>query len=133
MGQEIFSPVDVAGWQGNHDWINSETLPKRWEFADYLLIKYWEKNKNQFKTFIKALVGSDETDVRVIVIKLKNFMFCPYEIKEEEMTDAINTFMGEVPESYFKDGTWSLNSNSVPRQVYDLMRFLITLPEFQLK
>ncbi len=133
MGQEVFSPVDVAGWQGNHDWINSETLPKRWEFADYLLIKYWQKNKNQFKTFIQSLVGSDQTDLRVIVIQLKDFMFCPYEIKEEEMTDAINTFMGEVPESYFEDGTWSLNSNSVPKQVYDLMRFFITLPEFQLK
>tara|TARA_B100000963_G_scaffold58019_1_gene46103 strand:+ start:28506 stop:29930 length:1425 start_codon:yes stop_codon:yes gene_type:complete len=133
MGQEVFSPVDVAGWQGNHDWINSETLPKRWEFADYLLIKYWQKNKNQFKTFIQSLVGSDQTDLRVIVTQLKDFMFCPFEIKEEEMTDAINTFMGEVPESYFEDGTWSLNSNSVPKQVYDLMRFFITLPEFQLK
>ena len=133
MGQEVFSPVDVAGWQGNHDWINSETLPKRWEFADYLLIKYWQKNKNQFKTFIKALVGRDQTDLRVIVTQLKDFMFCPYEIKEEEMTDAINVFIGEVPESYFEDGTWSLNSNSVPKQVYDLMRFFITLPEFQLK
>ena len=133
MGQEVFSPVDVAGWQGNHDWINSETLPKRWEFADYLLIKYWQKNKNQFKTFIQSLVGSDQTDLRVIVTQLKDFMFCPYEIKEDEITDAINTFMGEVPESYFEDGTWSLNSNSVPKQVCDLMRFLITLPEFQLK
>ncbi len=133
MGQEIFSPVDVAGWQGNHDWINPETLPKRWEFADYLLIKYWQKNKNQFKTFIQALVGSEETDLRAIVTQLKDFMFCPFEIKEEEMTDSINTFMGEVPESYFEDGTWSLESNSVSKQVYDLMRFLITLPEFQLK
>lgn len=133
MGQEIFSPVDVAGWQGNQDWINSETLPKRWEFADYLLIKYWQKNKNQFKTFIQALVGSEETDLRAIVTQLKDFMFCPCEIKEEEMTDAINTFVGEVPESYFEDGTWSLESNSVSKQVYDLIRFLITLPEFQLK
>tara|TARA_B100001057_G_scaffold473458_1_gene537960 strand:- start:763 stop:1911 length:1149 start_codon:yes stop_codon:yes gene_type:complete len=133
MGQTMFSPVDVAGWQGNQDWINSETLPKRWEFSDYLLIKYWQKNKNQFKTFIRTLVGSDETDVIVIVTKLKDFMFCPYQIKEEEMTDAITIFMGDVPESYFEDGTWSLNSKSVRKQVYDLMRFFITLPEFQLK
>ena len=133
MGQEIFSPVDVAGWQGNQDWINSETLPKRWEFADYLLIRYWQKNKNQFKTFIQDLVGTDEIDLRAIVTQLKDFMFCPCEIKEEEMTDAINTFIGEVPESYFEAGTWSLKSNSVSKQVYDLMRYLITLPEFQLK
>ncbi len=133
MGQEIFSPDDVAGWQGNQDWINSETLPKRWEFADYLLIKYWQKNKNQFKIFIKSLVGKDEIDVKIIVTKLKDFIFCPYEIKEEEMVDAINIFKGEVPENYFEDGTWTLNDETVPRQVYDLLRFFITLPEFQLK
>jgi hypothetical protein len=133
MGQEIFSPVDVAGWQGDHDWINSETLPKRWEFADYLLIKYWQKDKIQFQTFIKVLVGSEEKNLRVIVTKLKDFMFCHYEIKEEELTDAINIFKGEVPENYFEDGTWSLDDNTVPMQVYDLMRFFVTLPEFQLK
>lgn len=133
MGQHLFSPVDVAGWQGNQEWINSETLPKRWEYADYLLIKYWQKNKNQFKNFIQSLVGKNETDLRVIVTKLKDFMFCPYEMKEEEMADAIGVFKGEVPENYFEDGTWSLNDASVSSQVYDLMRFLIVLPEFQLK
>jgi uncharacterized protein (DUF1800 family) len=133
MSQTIFSPVDVAGWQGNHDWINSETLPKRWEFADYLLIRYWKKNKNQFKNLLKALVGTKETNLEVIVNNLKDFMFCNYEIKDEEMTEAINVFIGEVPESYFEDGTWTINDSSVPRQVYDLMRYLVALPEFQLK
>ena len=133
MGQNIFSPVDVAGWQGNHEWINSETLPKRWEFADYLLIRYWKKNKNQFKKLIKNLVGNNENDLEVIVNKLKNFIFCPYQMKSEEMDEAIKIFIGEVPESYFEDGTWTINDDSVPRQVYDLLRFLVGLPEFQLK
>ena len=133
MGQIIFSPVDVAGWQGNQDWINSETLPKRWEFSDYLLIKYWKKNKNQFKKLIISLVGNKETELNVIVNALKDFMFCPCKIKDEELSEAIAVFIGEVPENYFEDGTWSINDDSVPKQVYDLMRFFITLPEFQLK
>ena len=133
MGQIIFSPVDVAGWQGNQDWINSETLPKRWEFSDYLLIKYWKKNRNQFKKLIISLVGNKETELNVIVNALKDFMFCPCEIKDEELSEAIAVFIGEVPENYFEDGTWSINDDSVPKQVYDLMRFFITLPEFQLK
>lgn len=133
MGQIIFSPVDVAGWQGNQDWINSETLPKRWEFSDYLLIKYWKKNRNQFKKLIISLVGNNETELNVIVNALKDFMFCPCEIKDEELSEAIAVFIGEVPENYFEDGTWSINDDSVPKQVYDLMRFFITLPEFQLK
>ena len=133
MGQIVFSPVDVAGWQGNHDWINSETLPKRWEFADYLLKIYWKNNNNQFKKLIISLVGEKQTDPKAIVNALKDFMFCPYEMKEEERLEAIAVFMGEVPENYFEDGTWNINDDSVPRQVYDLMRFFITLPEFQLK
>ena len=133
MGQNIFSPVDVAGWQGNHDWINSETLPKRWEFADYLLIKYWNKNKYQFQKLAIDIAGKDETDINLIIIKIKDFLFCPYEMRSDEMVDAINIFKGEVPENYFEDGTWSLNDNSVRRQVYDLLRFFIGLPEFQLK
>ena len=133
MGQEIFSPVDVAGWQGDQDWINSETLPKRWEFADYLLIKYWQNNRYQFKKFAIDIAGKDEKDVEVIVTKIKNFLFCKYEIKTDEMSDAINVFKGEVPENYFEDGTWSLTDNSVQKQVYDLLRFFIGLPEFQLK
>jgi hypothetical protein len=133
MGQTIFSPVDVAGWQGNHEWINSETLPKRWEFADYLLIRYWRYNKDQFKNLIKSLVDNDETNVEVIVNKLRDFMFCPYEIKQEELADAVNVFIGEVPENYFEDGTWTIDDNTVPRQVYNLMRFFVGLPEFQLK
>ena len=133
MGQIVFSPADVAGWQGNHDWINSETLPKRWEFADYLLKIYWKNNNNQFKKLIISLVGEKETEPYAIVNALKDFMFCPYEMKEEERLEAIAVFMGEVPENYFEDGTWNINDDSVPRQVYDLMRFFITLPEFQLK
>jgi uncharacterized protein (DUF1800 family) len=133
MGQTIFSPIDVAGWQGNHSWINSESLPNRWEFADLLLRKYWANNKYQFKKLAIDLVGKDETDVNLIVLKLKDFIFCTYDIKPDEMSDAINIFKGEVPENYFEDGTWSLNNNSVQRQVYDLLRFFIGLPEFQLK
>lgn len=133
MGQEIFSPVDVAGWQGDQDWINSETLPKRWEYADFLLIKYWQNDRTQFQTFIQDLVGNEETNAERVVTQLIDFMFCPFEIKEEELDDAVRIFKGEVPENYFEDGTWSVNDNSVPKQVYDLMRFLITLPEFQLK
>ena len=63
MGQNVFSPVDVAGWQGNHEWINSETLPKRWEFADYLLIRYWKKNKNQFKKLIKGRADAENAAI----------------------------------------------------------------------
>jgi hypothetical protein len=133
MGQEIFKPVDVAGWQENHDWISTGTLPMRWEFIEYILNRHFAGNKEQFRTFIKSLVGEDEKDPKVIVDKLKLHMFCKYDIKNEELQDALNIFKGDVPDNYFEDGTWDLSYESVPNQVYNLMLFLISLPEFQLK
>ena len=133
MGQEIFKPIDVAGWQENHDWISTGTLPMRWEFIEYIFNRHWAGNKEQFRTFIISLVGNSEKDPRIIVDKLKEFMFCNYDIKVEERLDAINIFKGDVPDNYFEDGTWDLNDESVPKQVYDLILFFISLPEFQLK
>ena len=133
MGQEIFKPIDVAGWQENHDWISTGTLPMRWEFIEYILNRHWAGNKEQFRAFIISLVGRDEKNPKVIVDKLKDYMFCKYDIKEEERKDAINIFKGEIPDNYFDDGTWTLNYESVPTQVYNLMLFFISLPEFQLK
>ena len=133
MGQEIFKPVDVAGWQENQDWISTGTLPMRWEFIDYILNRHLAGNKEQFRTFIKSLVGNDEKDPKVIVDKLKEFMFCKYDIKDEERIDAINIFKGDIPDNYFEDGTWTLNYENVPNQVFKLMSYFISLPEFQLK
>ena len=133
MGQEIFKPIDVAGWQENHDWISTGTLPMRWEFMEYIFNRHWAGNKEQFRTFIISLVGNTEKDPKIIVDKLKGFMFCNYNIKYEERLDAINIFKGDVPDNYFEDGTWDLNNESVPKQVYDLILFFISLPEFQLK
>jgi len=133
MGQEIFSPVDVAGWQENHDWISTGTLPMRWEFIEYIFNRHWAGNKEQFRTFIISIVGDAEKDPKIIVDKLKEFMFCNFEMKVVERLDAINIFKGDVPENYYVDGSWDLNYESVPNQVYNLILYFISLPEFQLK
>lgn len=37
MGQELFFPPDVNGWPGGADWINSNTLLVRYNFANFLM------------------------------------------------------------------------------------------------
>ena len=133
MGQEIFKPVDVAGWQENHDWISTGTLPMRWEFLEYIIRRHWVKNKEQFRSFIIELVGNDEKNPSTIVSKMKDYMFCKFDMKPEEMLDAVNVFKGDTPENYYEDGTWTLSFESVPNQVFNLMLFFINLPEYQLK
>ena len=37
MGQDLFFPPDVNGWPGGADWINSNTLLVRYNFANFLM------------------------------------------------------------------------------------------------
>jgi uncharacterized protein (DUF1800 family) len=37
MGQDLFFPPDVNGWPGGSDWINSNTLLVRYNFANFLM------------------------------------------------------------------------------------------------
>jgi len=133
MGQQVLNPVDVAGWQENQDWISTGTLPMRWEFGDYLINRYYTANKEQFRTLLKVMVGENVDDPESIVKTVKDYIFCNYDIMNDELNDAISIFMGDVPENYFNGGGWSINDSTVPKQFYDLLRFFITLPEFQLK
>ena len=52
----------------------------------------------------------------------------PIEIVET----AVGVFKATVPANYFLNGTWNLDYNMVPRQFMDLMKYIITLPEYQL-
>ena len=79
------------------------------------------------------MVGNDEKNPSTIVHKMKDYMFCKFDMKSEEMLDAVNVFKGDTPENYYEDGTWTLSFESVPNQVFNLMLFFINLPEYQLK
>tara|TARA_Y100000766_G_scaffold66288_1_gene55541 strand:+ start:109 stop:1563 length:1455 start_codon:yes stop_codon:yes gene_type:complete len=133
MGQQVLNPIDVAGWQENQDWISTGTLPMRWEFGDYLLNRYYVGNKDQFRTLLKEMIGENNNNPESIVRIVKEYMFCNYEILEDELNDAISIFKGDIPDNYFDGGEWSIEDSTVPKQFYDLLRFFVTLPEFQLK
>ena len=133
MGQEILNPIDVAGWQENHDWISTGTLPMRWDFSDYLLSRYWIKNKEQFRNYAISIVGIEETNPIEIVKKINKYMFCNYNLMDDELNDALAAFKGDVPDDYFNGGGWTLNESYAPNQVYALLLFFVKLPEYQLK
>ncbi len=133
MGQEVLNPVDVAGWQGDQYWISTGSLPMRWEFVDDLLWRFWQKDKIQYQNFLKNIVGNNDTNPTSIVKKVIDFMFCEYDIKEEDLIDAVEVFKSDLPDIYYEDGTWNINNDTVPLQTYRLIGFLIKLPEYQLK
>jgi uncharacterized protein (DUF1800 family) len=53
MGQNLFFPPDVNGWPGGADWINSNTLLVRYNFANFLMHGV---SPDEFKTFDRRTV-----------------------------------------------------------------------------
>jgi hypothetical protein len=132
IGQKMLEPIDVAGWKGNHDWVNSGTLVGRWKAFDYLLWWNWEQNKESFRTLVINLVGEINNPAEIVKTIVNHFISnglqttLDYEI-------ATDVFKSEIPQNYFDNNEWNLQWDSVPYQTILLLFHIIRLPEFQLK
>lgn len=132
LGQDIFQPIDVAGWQRDQDWINSSTLTGRWLGMEYMSWRFWAASEEQFRTFAKNLTNNS-SDPRVITETIVNYFTSKplFTISNYDIAESI--FRWEVPENYYTDGIWDLDSGSAPFQVILLMQHIFRIPEFQLK
>jgi len=132
VGQYIFNPVDVAGWQGNQEWINSSTLTGRWEIVRYLMWHIWNTEPELLRSF--AVDASDNSNDPYIVAKSIIDRFVPKELHTTADYDiATDIFKGDVPQNYYDDGIWDLNWETVPWQVILLILHMTRMPELQLK
>lgn len=132
MGQQLFEPVDVAGWQGDRDWINSSTLTGRWEILQWTIWNTWNVNNEDFRSF--AIESSNNSNDPYVVTKSIIDRFVPLELfSSEDYQAATDVFKHNLPENYYTNQIWNLQFDSVPYQVVLLLLHLIKLPEFQLK
>ena len=132
-GQQLFSPVDVAGWQRNRSWINSNSLILRWIMLETYLTRAWETNQEQFRDFALAAVGGDSSDLGLIVGRIidrfiPNGLFSPSELEV-----ACQVFKSEMTDDHMAGGAWNLFNEHVPLQVFQLLMHLTRQPELQLK
>ncbi len=145
-GQELFQPVDVAGWQGDYDWINTSSLTIRWESLGNIL---WQSQNEKrggdsevYRTFAKELkpfITVSESDGNAYADDLARniiHIFIPQGLTTATDYDTLITIFkegGETQPQYYTDGTWNLDYYlGVPDQVYKLLLALIRIPEFQL-
>lgn len=145
LGQELFDPVDVAGWQRNRTWINTNFMIGRWLSSEVFLERFYQNNPQQFRTLAMDAVGdadsntsNPETVVRAIVDKITpKGLLTP-----QDFENAMSVFkIEDVPENYYGSdyipgglGLWMLSvSPEVPSQVFLLLMHLSRQPEFQLK
>ncbi len=134
--QRMFNPIDVAGWPGNRDWINSSTLGYRWEGITNIMGYYYALNNNQIQelvSFAKTLADGRNNDEVYITQQIVNFLLPKGFQHQAEYEDALMVFKSEIPENYFEDGTWNLDWEFAPAQIFYLINHIAHSPEFQLK
>jgi uncharacterized protein (DUF1800 family) len=145
LGQTLFDPFDVAGWQRDRTWINTNFIIGRWLTVEVYLEIFYQGNAEQFRTLAMDAVGpadsntsNPETVVRALVNK-----FTPLGLlTAQDFENAMSVFkIEDVPEEYYGSdyipgglGLWMLSvSPEVPQQVFLLLMHLSRQPEFQLK
>ena len=132
LGQNLFNPINVAGWPGYRSWLNEFTLVNRWRFMRSQIDGYlsYPATATRYREFLKE-ISNNSKDPDFIVRKLIEY-FIPVEMPEDIILNAVDSFKSLVPLNYFNDGTWTLDYVDVPRQYTTLMKYIITLPESNL-
>lgn len=132
LGQDIFSPIDVAGWQRDQDWINSSTLTGRWLAMDYITWPFWNYDSDQFRQFAINLTGNSN-DPEFITKTIVDYFLSKELYTASEYDIATDIFKWEVPQGYYDDGSWNLSWENTDYQVLMLIQHIFRMPEFQLK
>ena len=130
LGQELFNPVNVAGWDGYRTWLNENTLTSRWNTSSEMTRRASDRARAKLVQLAIDLAGTINDEV-VIVQALANH-FLSHELNDEHLEAALDYFKGEIPENYFEDDSWNLYYDEAPDQIINLMYYLMRLPEYQL-
>lgn len=132
LGQTMFEPIDVAGWQGDKDWINSSTLTGRWRILEWVVWHTWGNYRDELITF--AVDVSDNSNDPFVIASGVVDRFMPLGLfTPEDYQTATDIFKHNVPQNYYDDGIWDLQWESAKYQMVLLLLHLIKIPEFQLK
>ncbi len=131
LGQRIFNPVDVAGWQGDRTWIDSSKLPARWQHAEGILGAVYQQQPELLLGIALSLVGNSN-DPYAVSRAIVDYLIPNGFQNEDTYERAAIVFKSEIPENYYEDGSWNLYWEEAPTQVGLLIRYLIRQPDFQL-
>ena len=145
LGQELFDPFDVAGWQRDRTWINTNFIIGRWLTMEVALENFYQNNPEQFRTLAMDAVGpadSNTSNPETVVNALVNKFTPKGLLTDQEFENAMSVFkIEDVPENYYGSdyipgglGLWMLAvSAEAPSQVFLLLMHLSRQPEFQLQ
>lgn len=131
-GQELFNPVDVAGWQGDQDWINSSTLGGRWLAMENFVWYTWNNYREELRDFALDLTDHSIDPEFITRSIVDRFMSNGFNT-ESDYIIATDVFKGDIPQNYYDDQSWNLYWDTAPYQIVLLLIHITKIPEFQLK
>ena len=132
LGQQLHSPPDVSGWEGNRAWVNGSNLTGRWQGLDFLIFSFFTNQAERLRDLAKQIAGAENNDPEEITRMIVDHWLPKGFQTEEEYERATVVFKGEVPQNYFDSGEWNLEWSTVPQQVAVLLYRMVRTPEFQL-
>jgi len=137
IGQELWDPVDVAGWQRDRAWINTNFIIGRWLTAEVFLEQFFQADQNQFRALGIAAAGPNGATINNpdVVARAIIDKFLPKGLLTEADYDIAITVFREPYEdtNMFESGSWNMLLDDTPSQVFLLLLHLVREPEFQLK
>lgn len=140
LGQELFDPFDVAGWQRDRTWINTNFIIGRWLTIESLLESFYQQDREQFRSLglsITGTTGLTSTNPDSVARLIIDFILPKGLLDEGEYAKAFAIFRSDVEDVYYEGGnqeSWTLATwPQAPTQVYLLMQYLARQPEYQLK
>ncbi len=150
MQQNIGDPPDVSGWKAYYQepqfyqiWINSDTLPKRNQFTDTMILTGYSFGGQRIQVDGLGLVQRLNTpsDPNALINQLTSYLY------RIDLSDASKAQLkrdillsGQSSDHYWTDA-WNLyisnpgntaNTTTVRNKIRDLLKYLLNLAEYQL-
>nr|WP_299382708.1 DUF1800 domain-containing protein [Allomuricauda sp.] len=137
IGQTMFDPFDVAGWQRDRQWINTNFIIGRWLTSEMFIQRFYQADQEQFKQFGIAAVGptgSTENDPDVVAKAIVDQLLPKGLLTDADYERAYVVFREPYLDSgYYETNSWNMTLENTHVQVYLLLLHLSREPEFQLK
>ncbi len=132
VGQELYDPPDVSGWQRDETWINSSTLTGRWQLIEFYNWNLFTNYELSLTDLAKELTNDSNDPVFITKTLIDHFMSKEL-FTATDYDIATDIFKWEVPQNYYDNGIWNLDWSSATYQVVLLLNHIARMPEFQLK
>lgn len=119
-GQQLLQPPDVSGWRGHRNWLDTSTLPTRWN----LMQQYTTRYRSQLLELAKSMPQPNKPFD--LARDLAGYLLA-VPLTDDEYTHLGNVLLGGSP-AY----EWNIESDGAISRVQALVSYITLLPEFQL-